>query len=146
MASTRSSLPDAPGFRFAASFARIAIGNGLESLEGKVVLVTGGSRRIGRVVALALADAGADVAVIYRAREAQAEEVRARVEVAGRRCVAVRADVSSPAEVALVVGIVQRALGPVAVLVNNAGVVVMLVRNGFATVQTVNVNGGLYLA
>ncbi len=94
----------------------------MESLEGKVALVTGGSRGIGRAVALALADAGADVAVDYRAREAQAEEVRARVEASGRRCVAVRADVSSPAEVALMVGIVQRALGPVAILVNNAGV------------------------
>ncbi len=94
----------------------------MENLNAKIALVTGGSRGIGRAVALALAAAGADVAVNYRAQEARAGEVRARVEALGRRCIAVRADVSSSAEVGLMVGIVQRALGPIAILVNNAGV------------------------
>ncbi len=122
VASTNSSPAARPGFRFPARFTRIVHGDDMEGLSGKIALVTGGSRGIGRAVALALAEAGADVAVNYRAREAQAGEVRAGVEGLGRRCVVVRADVSVSAEVGLMVGIVQRALGPIAILVNNAGV------------------------
>ncbi len=92
-------------------------------LEGKVALVTGGSRGIGRAVALALARAGADVAVNYRSRADEGEAVRAEVAELGRRCVALRADVSVAAEVSRMVETVAGVLGPIAVLVNNAGVV-----------------------
>ena len=91
-------------------------------MTGKVALVTGGSRGIGRAVALALAEAGADIAVNFRSQEKEAEEVRSRVESCGRRCVTVRADVSAAAEVARMVETVERSLGTVAILVNNAGI------------------------
>jgi 3-oxoacyl-[acyl-carrier protein] reductase len=94
-----------------------------DDLAGKVALVTGGSRGIGRAIAVALAAAGADVAVNYRTRKRDADQVRALVEEAGQRCVTVRADVSAAAEVARMVESVEGALGPVAILVNNAGIV-----------------------
>jgi NAD(P)-dependent dehydrogenase (short-subunit alcohol dehydrogenase family) len=92
------------------------------SLDGEVVLVTGGSRGIGRAVALALADAGADVAITYRERAEAADAVLADIRAAGRRAVAVQADLGRSAEAARVVGEVTDALGPIEVLVNNAGV------------------------
>ena len=94
----------------------------LDNLTGKVALVTGGSRGIGRATALALAAAGVHVAVNYRAREKEARETCAEIEKGGRRAVAVRADVSVSAEVGRLVARVEDQLGPVAILVNNAGV------------------------
>jgi len=94
------------------------------NLKGKVALVTGGSRGIGRAIALALGRAGADLAVNYRTRSEEAETVRAEAADLGRRCMTVRADVSVAAEVSRMVESIERALGPVAVLVNNAGVVI----------------------
>jgi 3-oxoacyl-[acyl-carrier protein] reductase len=94
----------------------------LDNLTGKVALVTGGSRGIGRATALALAAAGVHVAVNYRAREKDARETCAEIEKGGRRAVAVRADVSVSADVGRLVATVEDELGPVAILVNNAGV------------------------
>ena len=91
-------------------------------LDRKVALVTGASRGIGMAVALALAHEGADVVVNYRSRETEALEVVAALERIGRRAVAVNADVSVAAEVARLVGAAEEALGPVDVLVNNAGI------------------------
>ncbi len=93
-----------------------------ESLQGKTALVTGGSRGIGRATALALARAGARVAVNYKTRAADAETVCAEVRSQGVHAVAVQADVSIAAQVAEMVGQVESQLGPVAVLVNNAGI------------------------
>jgi 3-oxoacyl-[acyl-carrier protein] reductase len=93
----------------------------MSRLTGKVALVTGASRGLGRAITLALAHAGADVAVNYRSHEAEAKEVCAQVEGLNRRGLAVRADVSVAAEVAGMAGAVERGLGPVDVLVNNAG-------------------------
>src|SRR5580693_5797978 len=90
--------------------------------SGRVALVTGASRGIGRAVALALAEAGADVAVNFLARAAEAEEVGQQVRSAGRRAVVVAADVSDGGAVAAMVGSVVEALGPIGVLVNNAGI------------------------
>jgi 3-oxoacyl-[acyl-carrier protein] reductase len=94
-----------------------------DDLGDRIALVTGGGRGIGRAIAVALAEAGADVAVNYRTRKRDADQVRAQVEGAGRRCVTVRADVSVAAEVTRMVESVEGALGPVAILVNNAGIV-----------------------
>lgn len=90
--------------------------------SGRVALVTGASRGIGRAVALALAAAGADVAVNCVARIDEAEAVAAAIRGLGRQAVALRADVSDSAEVARLMGETGQALGPVEILVNNAGI------------------------
>ena len=91
-------------------------------LRGKVALVTGASRGIGRAVAIGLAKCGLDVAVNYRERSAEAAVACAEIEGLGRRSVAVQADVAQDREVARLVGTVEKALGTVDVLVNNAGI------------------------
>jgi 3-oxoacyl-[acyl-carrier protein] reductase len=91
-------------------------------LANRVALVTGGSRGIGRAVAMALADAGAAVAVNYREQAAAARNVVKAIEGAGGRAMAVAADVSQSADVAAMMSAVQRELGPIDVLVNNAGI------------------------
>ena len=91
-------------------------------LAGRVALVTGASRGIGRAIALALAEAGADVAVNCRSREREAADVASEVERLGRRSVVVRADVAVAADVARMVAAVEQRLGAVAILVNNAGI------------------------
>lgn len=88
----------------------------------RVALVTGGSRGIGAAVCLALARAGAHVAVNYRARADQAERVCSAILAIGRRVLAVEADVSRSAVVMEMVSRVERELGPVDILVNNAGI------------------------
>jgi 3-oxoacyl-[acyl-carrier protein] reductase len=94
----------------------------LPDLTGKVALVTGGSRGIGEAVALALADAGADVAINYRELTAQANAVAAAIDAAGRRALAVAADVADGRAVAGLVETVGAELGPIDILINNAGV------------------------
>jgi 3-oxoacyl-[acyl-carrier protein] reductase len=91
-------------------------------LAGQIALVTGGSRGIGRAVALALARAGADVAVIYQSREGEAHDTRAGIAALGRNALMVQADVSKRREAARMVETVQRDLGNVTILVNNAGI------------------------
>ena len=90
-------------------------------LTGRVALVTGGSRGIGRAVALALADAGAAVVVNYRERAKEAGEVVDAIRSKGGRAIAIGADVSRSSEVSTMVATAERELGPVDVLVNNAG-------------------------
>jgi NAD(P)-dependent dehydrogenase (short-subunit alcohol dehydrogenase family) len=91
-----------------------------DSLKGRVALVTGGSKGIGKAVALALAEAGADVAVCARKMaelEAAAEEIRAK----GRRALATVCDVTDVEQVNRLPAVVGEALGPIDILVNNAG-------------------------
>ena len=95
----------------------------LDDFTGKVALVTGASRGIGQAAAFALAEAGADIAVSYRHREAQALETVRGIERLGRRAVPVRADVSLATEVADMVAVIEADLGQVDILVNNAGIV-----------------------
>lgn len=90
-------------------------------LDGRVALVTGGSRGIGRAIAAGLAGAGADVAVNYRVREAEAKRTLDLIAPAGRRTLAVQADVTRAPEVARMVAAVEKELGSIGVLVNNAG-------------------------
>ncbi|MGC2751918.1 MAG: 3-oxoacyl-ACP reductase family protein [Candidatus Acidiferrum sp.] len=94
----------------------------MNNLSGRVALVTGASRGIGKAIAIALAEAGADVAVNYRVRAEAAESVCQTIRAAGRKCIAVQADVSISAEVERLVKTVETELGPVAILVNNAGI------------------------
>lgn len=97
----------------------------MTSLTNKVALVTGASRGIGRAVALSLAEAGAAVAVNYRERAADANDVAAAIKGAGGKAIAVAADVSDSAAVTGMIAEIERALGPVDVLVNNAGLAII---------------------
>ncbi|MFI1914203.1 SDR family NAD(P)-dependent oxidoreductase [Nocardia sp. NPDC020380] len=92
------------------------------SLSGRVALVTGGSRGIGRATALALAEDGADIAVNYRRDADAATEVVAEIEKLGRRALAVQASVDSAEDDERMVAQVLDALGFVDILVNNAGI------------------------
>ena len=94
----------------------------MDDLIGKVALVTGASRGIGRAAALALAQAGADVAVNYRSREKEAQETCGLIREMGRRVYACPADVSQAPAVARMVENIEKELGWVAILVNNAGI------------------------
>lgn len=91
-------------------------------LSSRIALVTGGSRGIGRAIAVGLAEAGADVAINYVANETAAMGALSAVKASGRRGVAVRADVSDAAAVSAMVEEVEATLGPVDILVNNAGI------------------------
>lgn len=92
------------------------------NLKGRVALVTGASRGIGRGIAIGLAEAGADVAVNYtRGAEAAAETVAA-IEALGRRAKAYQASVTDEAACAAMVAAVEADFGPMSILVNNAGI------------------------
>ena len=94
-----------------------------DALTGKVALVTGGSRGIGRAVSLALAAHGCDVVVNYVSNDDKAHSLVAEIEAVGRRVLAVKADVSYPEEVnKLKAAIEERFVDPVQILVNNAGI------------------------
>ncbi len=88
---------------------------------GRVALVTGGARRIGRGIALELAARGAHVVVNYRSSSAEAGEVTAEIGKLGRRALAVRADVSKREDVQRLIGEIESAFGRLDILVNNAG-------------------------
>ena len=94
----------------------------MSKLEGRSALVTGGDRGIGEAIAVALAQAGAAVAINYRRREADARRVDRRIIDAGGRAAAFQADVSLKPEVDRLVREVEAALGPIDILVNNAGI------------------------
>jgi 3-oxoacyl-[acyl-carrier protein] reductase len=89
--------------------------------HGEVALVTGGSRGVGRAIAIELAAAGYDVAFAYRGYRRGADRTAAAVRARGRRALAVRADVTQPVQVRRLLQRVRSALGPVGVLVNNVG-------------------------
>jgi 2-dehydro-3-deoxy-D-gluconate 5-dehydrogenase len=90
------------------------------NLNGKVVVVTGANTGIGQGIALALAQAGADVAAVGRT---PAQETAEKIQALGRRCALVQADLSSIAPVGDVVAQVVDALGGLDILVNNAGII-----------------------
>ena len=93
------------------------------SLEGRVALVTGGKRGIGKAIALVLAEAGADVVIAdYIVDDGELEAVAAEIRSLGRRCLAVQADVSQKSEVEELVKRVMSELGVIDILVNNAGI------------------------
>jgi len=89
--------------------------------SGKVAVVTGGSRGIGRAIALRLAAGGAKVVVNYHSSEAAASEVVDQIRANGGEAIAVQADVSQPAQAQALIDAAQKAFGRVDILVNNAG-------------------------
>jgi len=91
------------------------------SLSGKVALVTGAAKRIGRSVALRLASEGADVVVNYRGSKEEADEVVAQIAAMGRRAVAVQADVAKRKDVVTMFAAVEKEFGRLDILINNAG-------------------------
>jgi 3-oxoacyl-[acyl-carrier protein] reductase len=91
-------------------------------LERRIALITGGNTGIGRAVAEAYAREGADVAIAWFERELEAHDTVRAVEAAGRRALAVRADVTQEADVLALFDAVERGLGPLDILVNNAGI------------------------
>jgi 3-oxoacyl-[acyl-carrier protein] reductase/pteridine reductase len=94
----------------------------MHGLNGKVALVTGAARRIGRVLAHTLADAGADVAITYRESDVAAEQTLRELGASGQRSMALRCDVRDPASVRASVAAVVDEFGRLDLLVNNAGV------------------------
>ena len=91
-------------------------------LDGKVALVTGASRGIGRAIALKLAAEGAKVAINYAGNTAKAEEVKAEIEKNGGEAILVQADVADSAAVETMVNTVVEKFGQIDILVNNAGI------------------------
>jgi NAD(P)-dependent dehydrogenase (short-subunit alcohol dehydrogenase family) len=107
----------------------------MPELDGKVALVTGGSKGIGRAVALALADGGADVALAARGPEALDKTAR-EVEERGRRALGIPTDVTDADQVASLVERTVGELGALDVLVNNAGAAPF-----FSTVESIRLDG-----
>ena len=91
-------------------------------ISGRIALVTGASRGIGRAIAVSLAKAGVDVAVNFQFREKEAQEACAEIKSLGRRSLAVQADVSRAEEVSRLVKTIEKELGTISILVNNAGI------------------------
>ncbi|HSG86660.1 MAG TPA: 3-oxoacyl-[acyl-carrier-protein] reductase [Candidatus Limnocylindrales bacterium] len=91
-------------------------------LSGKAAIVTGGSRGIGRAIAIRLATQGADVTLSYRGNAAAAAETVAAIEALGRRGIAVQGEATDPAAAEAVVKATLEAFGKVDILVNNAGI------------------------
>lgn len=91
-------------------------------LNGKVALVTGAARKIGRVLAQTLAEAGADVAISYRESDAAAQQTLRELAATGQRSLALRCDIRDPASVRATVAAVLEEFGRLDLLINNAGV------------------------
>ena len=90
-------------------------------LQGKTAVVTGGSRGIGRGIALALAEAGANVAIFYRVRADEAKEVVTQIEALGRKCLAEQVDITNYEKLEEAFQKVIDQFGKIDILVNNAG-------------------------
>jgi 3-oxoacyl-[acyl-carrier protein] reductase len=119
-------------------------------LTGKSALVTGGSRGIGRAIALRLATQGADVAFSYRGNEDAAKEAAGEIEKLGRRAVAVQADASDPDSAETVVKAALEAFGKLDILVNNAGItrddlIMRMSVDDFRAVLETNLFGAFYM-
>ncbi len=92
------------------------------AFEGKTALVTGGTRGLGKAVALRLSGEGARVALVYHSRSLDAEQAQEEIRSAGGNAVTIAADVSQPEEAHRCVGEARAALGPIDILVTSAGV------------------------
>ena len=118
-------------------------------LSGKSAVVTGGSRGIGRAIALRLAAQGADVAFSYRGNEAAAKETAAAIEALGRKALPVQGDVTEPESAEALVKAALEAFGKVDILVNNAGItrddlIMRMSVEAFREVLETNLFGAFY--
>ena len=124
--------------------------NHRDELRGKICLVTGGSRGIGRAIVTAMADAGADVAFTYHSSKEQAEALAQSIsEQKAVRCRAYQADVAIAEQMQGVVTAVEKELGPVTILVNNAGITrdksfLKMTRSMWEEVMHVDLDGVFY--
>ena len=119
-------------------------------LSGKTALVTGGSRGIGKAIALRLATQGADVAFSYRGNAAAADATTGEIEALGRKALAVQADVTEPDAADSLVMAVLEAFGKVDILVNNAGItrddlIMRMSVEAFREVLETNLFGAFYM-
>jgi 3-oxoacyl-[acyl-carrier protein] reductase len=94
----------------------------MDSLKGQIALVTGASRGLGRAIAIAFAEAGADVAINYNQRSSEAEKTADDVRSFGRRAIIIQADVANTAQVDSMAQQIDSSLGSVTILANNAGI------------------------
>ncbi|MEM9727888.1 MAG: 3-oxoacyl-ACP reductase family protein [Myxococcota bacterium] len=120
-------------------------------LAGKIAVVTGGSRGIGRAACVALAEAGAHVVVNYRSNAAAADETLAAIEAAGGQGKAIRFDVADPDAVDTAIKQVVAEHGRIDILVNNAGISIdqLLLRvspQDLDATWATNVNGAIFCA
>ena len=118
-------------------------------MKGKIALITGGSRGIGRAIALKLASLGADVAILYAGNAAAAEATVKEIEKKGVRAMAVQCNVAEFDEVTSAVACVRETLGAVDILVNNAGITcdkmtMRMSAEEFEKVVSVNLNGAFH--
>ncbi len=116
----------------------------------KIALVTGGSRGIGRAIALKLAEAGCDVAIVYAGREDAANATAAEIEAKGTRALALKCDVSDAAQAISTVNQVIETLGAPDILVNNAGIIrdgltMRMKPEDFSAVIDTNLNGAFHM-
>ena len=119
-------------------------------LTGKVALVSGGSRGIGRAIVLRLATQGADVAFTYRGNAAAAAETTAAVEALGRRALAIQGDARAPETADAVVKTALEAFGKIDILVNNAGVtrddlIMRMTADAWSEVIDTNLSGAFWM-
>ena len=119
-------------------------------LSGRVALVTGGSRGIGKAIALRLAGQGADVAFSYRGNESAAKATAGEIEALGRKALAVQADVSDAGAADGLVKSTLEAFGKVDILVNNAGItrddlIMRMSVEAFREVLETNLFGAFYM-
>jgi 3-oxoacyl-[acyl-carrier protein] reductase len=115
-------------------------------MTGKVAWVSGASRGIGKEIALSLAKAGCDVAVGFRSKESEAKEVAEAIESFGRKAAIIQMDLMNPAQIESAHKHVEDSLGPVQILVNNAGMIadnlfIMLEEQDWETVLQANIMG-----
>lgn len=89
-------------------------------LQNKIALVTGSAKRVGKGIALALAQAGCDLVVHYRSSQAQARQTGDEIRALGRRCEVLQADLAQPEQIARLFEAVEKAFGRLDILVNNA--------------------------
>jgi len=125
-------------------------GNGIGTLDGKVALVTGASRGIGRAIALLLAKRHADVAINYRSSQADAESAAQEICKMGRKVILVKGNIGDPAEAREIVKRVLDEFGRIDILVNNAAItrdktVRKLTDDDWQQVIQVNLNGTFYI-